>query len=756
MHFLVFFLLLFILNVHAFAQSGTPRLKLDPLLQAPQPRQNGAVFIRADRMSGKNQVEAEGEVELRTREQTIKADWLRYDLEADEIWGKGNVRLRNLNDLLSGPEMRYKRSDATGFVREPEFSLGQNQGRGCAAWLSFLGPDRYLAKEGQYTTCASGKEDWWLKTSQLELDNARQVGEAKHATIYFKGVPILYAPWLDFSLSNERNSGFLTPSFGSTGNRGIDVSVPYYWNIAANYDATFTPRIMTKRGLQLQNQFRYLQASFNGEAVAEILPNDRITKNNRHALLFKHNHLLWPGLTASLNLNRVSDDNYFVDLADRISITSQTTLPREAVLNYHSAYGNLFLRVQRFQTLQDVKAPILPPYERMPQLVFNTQRLNWYGFDTVFNSEYVRFEHPTQITGQRFIAYPQAIFPLRSSGWFVIPKAGLRLSRYALDEDSGDFLDTTRGIFHDSNLSIPLFSIDSGLIFERDWRLFGRNFLHTLEPRLYYLNVPFVEQNQVPNFDSALADFNFAQLFSENRYVGNDRIGDANELTLAVTSRLLDPLSGDERLRLGVGRRLYFRDQRVLLSEAPRRARSSDYLFTASGRLSKQWWLDSGLQFNTTLNRTERFNLSARYQPAPGKVLNLSYRYVRELFDSQGRPTQIKQIDLSGQWPLFNNWYLAGRWNFSQFDRRLLEGLAGLEYNGGCWVFRIVGQRIATATQTFTNSVFVQLELNGLSRIGNNPLEVLQRNIPGYTKLNEPYFGNEPRSSGQPWYQPNY
>ena len=284
--------------------------------------------------------------------------------------------------------------------------------------------------------------------------------------------------------------------------------------------------------------------------------------------------------------------------------------------------------------------------------------------------------------------------------------------------------------------------------------LFGTPFLQTLEPRAYYLQIPARKQTTIPNFDSAIADLSFAQLFSENRYTGSDRINDAKQLTVALTTRLIEPTSGNERLRVSIGERFYFTDQEVTLFETPRSARVSDVVATATGRLTASWMLDGGVQYATDVRELEKLNFGIRYQPQPGKVVNLSYRYVRELLTAESALTQIKQIDLSGQWPLTENLYALGRYNYSLFDKKLVEGLLGLEYNEGCWTFRMVGQQLATTTQNRTRAVFVQLELNGLSKIGTNPLEALRRNIPGYSKTNDPVPGARGSLGLDDWYRP--
>lgn len=713
--------------------------KIDRLLHAPDLKVETPLFYRAQSIDGVSEkvIEAWGAVELRDRTHRFNADWARYDAEKDEIWAKGNVRVRRLGDTISGPEMRINRGTSTGFIKEATYELGpsptrpsQFHARGSATEVILAGPDRYQATDATYTTCTASDE-WLLHMKELDIDQMRQVGTAHNVVLYFKDVPIMYTPWLDFPLNRDRKSGVLAPSFGSTGRRGLEMTLPYYFNLAPNYDATIFPREMSKRGLELGSQFRYLFTGVKGELDAAFLPNDAQTGTNRYGFSWKHEESLgWllPGLGAAANINKVSDDFYFTDLSDHIAATSQTNLPREVALTYNLPNIGLAARVQRFQTLQDPEAPIVPPYNRTPQLLLNAQRLDLGGFDLATAGEFVHFTHATLLSGDRATLYPSVAYPIKWNGFSITPKYGVHLSRYFVDDPSRE----EQWI----NRTVPIASLDAGIVFERDLDLFGQSYLQTLEPRAYYLLIPARKQTSIPNFDSAIADLNFAQLFSENRYTGSDRIGDANQVTLALTSRLIDPANGNERLRVSVGERYYFTDQEVTLFETPRTNNISDFVATATGRISDAWLLDSGIQYSPDNRQLEILNAAVRYQPSPGKALNVSYRYARELLSAESATTQIKQVDISGQWPLTSNLYALARWNYSLFDHKLVEGLLGLEYNEGCWTFRVVGQQLATTTANRTNAVFLQLELNGLSRIGTNPLDALRRNIPGYSKTN--------------------
>jgi LPS-assembly protein len=702
---------------------------------------HGAIFLRADRLEGNSsRITAIGNVELRTRRETVLADRLSYDTATQTIDGEGHVVLRRDFDWITGPALEYKRDTETGFFRKPSFFIAEANGRGDASEIRFKGPDQYEATDASYTTCIAPHSDWYLSANELEVDNLRKVGTARGVSVHFLDVPVVYAPWLTFPLSNERKSGFLTPLFGSTGVRGFEISTPYYLNLAPNYDATLTPRLMTKRGLMLGTQFRYLLGdgttplgTANGEINAEILPHDRATGERRYALAWAHNEQFAPWLAGYWNVNKVSDDKYFADFADRVAITSQKTLPREGGLAATTGPWSVLARVQSFQTLQDPNAPIVPPHNRVPQVLASLRDTERLGLTWSGSGEYARFQQEALVpTGERLVVYPQVAWRREGSAWFFEAKTGVHAREYLLDQTTATLTDR-----HPSYV-IPISSVDAGLIFERDLEVMKTPLTQTLEPRAFYVYIPYRNQKNAPVFDTAQDDFNFSQLFSENRYIGNDRIGDANQLTLALTSRFLDRDTGAERLRLAVGERFYFEDQRVSLNEPLRSASTSDFLVSAEGRLTEAWSMQSLLQYNFDAHEVERLNAGVRYTPSPGRVLNATWRYTRNLLDPTGVLTTLKQVDLSGQWPVSERWSLIGRWNYSLPDRKTLEAVAGVEYNADCWVLRIVGQRLTTTTQQATTSVFVQIELNGLARVGTSPLELLRRSVPGYVPSNSP------------------
>jgi LPS-assembly protein len=743
----------------AYVAAGElPEPKLKPsAAMTPIPRNSEdrhPTFVSGNRMQGRTDYEmvTEGDAELRKIGTVLDADKITYWNLEDEVEAIGHVRLQRDQDVFTGPLLRMKVEESTGFFDHPSYTMPRMSkitpgtmigefetrpvdvpltGRGEAERIDFQGENVYRVKNGTYSTCAAGNQDWVATASDLTLDYNREVAEGRDGTVTFKGVPILYSPWIDFSLDNQRKSGFLAPLVGSTNMSGGEVSVPWYWNIAPDKDATITARVMQKRGVQWNADFRDLRDSGNPIAPyenlvrLEYLPNDHLRNTNRYGYSVRRSENLGYGFTGTVDLNGVSDGTYFTDLTKPGAIAPSSYLLRQGVLAYGSSWWGASIFAQRFQVLQD---PSLPPisalYSRLPQvnLVANRYDLPLGGVFN-FTGEAVDFSHPTDVVGWRHTAYPQLSLPIQNSYMQVTPKIGASVTRYSVDP---------RGTGLPANVTrnVPIFSLDSSVAFERDADFFGHNVTQTLEPRLYYLYVPYRDQSNIHVFDTGLTDFNFAQIFSENRYSGGDRIGDANQLTAAVTSRLIDPATGVEVVRGVVGQRYYFSDQKVTLpGETPRTGKTTDFLAALSGLVMPKTYIDTGWQYNPRDKATERLNLGARYQPEIGKVINAGYRYSRDL---------LGQIDVSAQWPLGGGWHAVGRYNYSTKDKQLIQTVGGLEYDAGCWIVRVVVQSIATQTQKAATSLFLQLELNGFSRLGSNPLDILKRTVPGYSPVNLP------------------
>lgn len=745
----------------AHAQEGLQlRLQNDLLDPARKTRQGALSFARADRIEGTTDTDVTltGNAELRRAGGDVfTADWMRYVQVDDELFARGAVRIVRDGNVYSGPELRLKLDDYSGYFVRPEYTLtgvrnrratpetqiltaptdplyayrnpvASNRsgfpGRGTADRATFIDRDHVDLDNPLYTTCRADGQDWYIKAETMSLDQTTQIGEARNARIVFKGVPILASPYLSFPLDDSRKSGFLPPTLSVTSRNGFEYLQPYYLNLAPNYDVTLYPKLITARGLQLGADARYLSPTYNGDLRGEGLANDRLAGGKgRYALSTLNNYVNGPW-SGYANLNKVSDDNYFVDYSRTIALSSQRILPRDAAITYSQQYWYATAHVLRYQTLQDPATPIVPPYEKSPQLLFHGARLDVLGgFDFNVDIDATRFIHPTLTTGDRYVLRPSVAYPILRPGWFVTPKLSYNATRYSLaDQPPGAQTEFSR--------SLPTGSVDTGMVFERDTSLFGRALRQTLEPRLFYVRTPYRNQDNLPNFDSGITDFNFSQLFAENPFGGYDRIADANQLTAAVSTRFINNEDGAEIFRASLGQRYYLSPQRVTLPGGlPIDSKRSDVLAEGSGQLSRSVSVDAGVQYSPVIRGVIRSNIGVSYRPEPTKVLNAEYRY---------RQGDLEQVDFSAQWPLFGNVYGVGRVNYSTRDRRAIETLAGFEYAGCCWVLRLVGSRYVTGTQTATSTLFMQLELNGLARLGSNPLESLKRNVPGYQLVNPP------------------
>jgi LPS-assembly protein len=765
---------------------GGLRLKASMNLGAIPPEDEAPTFLTAQHISGQSeyQTNAEGDVELRKGPTLMLSDTAVYHTLEDEIEAKGHVFVEQQGLTARGPYMKLKLADQVGYFDRPEYTLirtivpkevhspgalpmpplppRKSTATGHARKILFEGENHYRLHEGTYSTCKrvpGQDEDWYAKARDITLDYDKAEGTAKDMSVYFKGLPIAWAPYMSFPLDAKRKSGFLAPTYTSSTHTGLDLTVPYYWNIAPNYDATIAPRVMSKRGVQLGLDTRYADAYTQDRTRLEYLANDRETGERRYAYNIKHKENLGYGLHANIDWNGVSDDEYFTDLSTRVVETSQRQLERRMVFGIGRNYWNANLQIQRYQTLNpkdDNDTPFRSPYFMLPRLEFNARQPDFHGTDLQLKFQHTRFSadgflnsQRSQLLqngeGDRTVLAPSISWSFVRPGFFFTPKLGLNITHYSLKN-------RREGLPETLTRSLPIFSLDSGLVFERNTAIGGRNWLQTLEPRLYYVYIPYKNQNDYPIFDTGINDFNFGQIFTPNRFSGYDRINDANELTAALTSRLIDPETGAERLRAMVGQRFYLSQYKVGMSTADLARNSdntSDTLFAFSGEILPFTRIDMGWQYSLPHSRNERYYTGLRYQPTRGRTLSASYRYDRGTLDPQ--LGEENQVDFAFQWPVARRWYAVGRYNYSfksesrndngknlsAIDGRLLEGILGLEYNAGCWVFRIAGQRLETTAGDPNTSLFFQLELNDFGQIGSNPINMFRRSISGYQKINE-------------------
>jgi LPS-assembly protein len=712
------------------ASARPPQLRLERALGAGSPAgaAEGAAFVRADRIAGEIEetITLEGNAEVRRGGTVLRGDRITFSVARDEVEAVGNVRVFRDGIAVFGPSLSLRIDARTGAMPDAGFTYAPHGGRGTASLIEFLDGDRLRVEDAVYTTCAPGDDSWWISARRLTIDRVAEVGYAEGALVNFQGLPILASPYFQFPLGDRRRSGLLTPSLGINNKLGIEATVPYYWDIAPNRDATISPRVMSKRGLLIGTEFRYLEPEHAGIVEYDIVPRDSVSGEARSYLAVRHQYDNGSGFTGGVDFNRVSDDFVLSDYARTIAGASRVVLPQMAFLQVTRPLWSTLLRVEMNQTLQNPTEPVIPPHERVPQLAVSAAAPPIGGFDAAVALDASRFDHPTLRTGWRVLASPTLAYPLRAPGWFIVPRAQWHAAWYDLDNPRP-------GFDKQPTLGVPTATVDGGLVFEREADWFGQSMLQTLEPRLFYAYAPFRDQSQLPVFDSAVADFNFTQLFRPNRFSGNDRVSEANQLTTALVGRVIDPATGIERLRGAVGQRFYFSSDRVTLAPGTERDSSeSDLLVELRGAITRDWITDLYVQHSTAENKLVRAAASLRWQPRPGSVLGIGYRY---------KIDEIEQVSLATQWPIAARWYGVGLANYSIRDRRWVELLGGLEYRDDCWAARFVAQSFVTIGQAPTSSFMFQLQLNGVASIGTGLLDQLRRSIPGYQVL-------DPRMTG--------
>jgi len=761
--------------------AGVP-LRSSPLLQESLPeaaRQQAPTFVSGERITGQTDAltVVEGEAELRRHGTVIKADRLQFDTRDSEAQATGQVLINSNGNRFEGPELQINVDTGKGTFTQPSFSLLKNEGLGDASRVDFLDKDHLVAHDARYSTCprTPGERwmpDWLVRAQRIEIDNIEEVGLATGGVLEFKGVPILAAPYLSFPLTDKRKSGVLPPTINLDNISGLELTLPYYLNLAPHFDATLYPTLMSKRGVDLAGEFRYLQPAYNGRLRAAYMPSDKLRDRDRWGYAVQHDQrLALPdtlrglGLSGAmglrLNLNRVSDDDYWRDFPRSSTSLTSRLLANEAALNWGQGPWSISAGAYQWQTLQDTAAPITPPYDRLPSLALRYARSddtlaglggNW---DWSVQTETTRFRADSiggldRLNGTRSLAVADLTRRWQTPGWFVQPRARLHTAQYRLDSLRADRPQSL-------SRTLPTLSLDSGLVLERDADYFGRAFIQTLEPRAFFTWTPYRNQALLPNYDSAANDFNFASIYTENAFGGHDRISDTRSVTVGATSRLLDPGTGVEVLRLGLAQRFLLRDQQVTLPPAdcasPSQAgcsaitnRLSDVLVGARMQWDPRWTLDANVQFRPEDRESVRTTLSGRYTPSPFRVLSAAYRLQRGASE---------QFDIGWQWPLNDlwgtpaqrrpgaqalgpgQWYSVGRINYSVPDRKVVDLLAGFEYDGGCWLGRVVVERLQRSTASANQRVLFQLEFTGFSRIGSNPLQTLRDNVPRYQYLRE-------------------
>ena len=735
------------------------------------------VRLVADELRGvpDGRLDASGDVELQRGAVRIRAARVEFDQERDRVRAQGRVQARVGGNAFTASSFELDLTAMQGLAVEPRYFFELTQAGGTAERLELQGRGRAELRAADYTSCpsdGSGGPDWLLSTRRVTLDFDANEGVAEGAVLRFMGVPILALPVLSFPLTSARKTGWLPPSINIDTKSGLEVAVPYYWNIAPDVDATFSPRLITRRGFGFDAETRYLFERHRGIVDLDYLPRDELLGKQRFSLATHHDGVL-PGAVGYRALwMRMSDDEYWKDFPRSNLSTTPRLLPSDFSLGRQLGDWTAYARTMRWQVLQDPDpaSRIVAPFQRVPQVGLRWAPQAIAGFEVEAESEFNRFDLPTGTVdplrppGDRVHLLAALSRPWRTPGFRLVPRLAVNAAGYQIEPAQA----AAAGLAVRDGWSrrwVPTASLDAVWVLERDAEFFGRATQQTLEPRVLYVRTPFRDPTGLPNFDSAGRDFNFDALFADNAFVGVDRVSDANQLTLGMTSRVVDAASGGELLRLGVAQRVLLSDQQITPEGRVLTQRFSDVLVAGSTAIVPNVEFEAAAQYSPEISAVVRTVAGVRYFPGPFRTVNLKYRFTREL---------TEQVEVGWQWPLFGpgplapmrrlqppdldaapglspppggcraSWYGVGRLNYSLRDRRLTDSILGFEVDSGCWIGRLVVERLSTGRSQATTRLLLQLELSGLSRLGSNPLQVLKDNVPGYRLLRERFPGETP------------
>ncbi len=659
--------------------------------------------------------ELSGDVTVAIGGRQMHCDRLSYIALTQELKLAGTVRYEDQTLRVTGKAGNYGSAGAQ--FSDAQFELLHAPGRGEAAAVSTTQANLVVLDRVSYTTCPKGQADWELRARRITLDTRRKRGVGRSTRVVFKGVPILYLPWISFPLTSERQSGLLFPTLGSSSRSGAMLAVPWYWNIAPNQDLTATPTFYSRRGLDLGSEYRLLTGSGDATLRADYLHHDQLTGQGRSWLRANATRYFGGVWRAQLNAQDVSDIHYFEDFGDGPQATSTTFLPRDLHASMRGDVWQMSAQLLQFQTLDDQLAAADRPYAELPRLTAAAHWQGSSGLGGALETELTDFHRDTGPTGWRGRVQPGLSFDYTRPGFYLRPRASWDFTAYRLQ--SAPTADAT------PSRSLPILTLDSAVRLERNAGSDGAR-LVTLEPRLNYVYIPYRDQSMLPVFDSGLPDPNFVSLFRANRYAGFDRIGDANNLTLGITTRMLQARTGQQYLSATLGETVHMSQPRVTLpGEAADTRRRSDLLANLDLTAYRHWNLHYDVAWDPDRSRTEKSLLALQYLPAGNQVLNLGYRYTRG---------SVEQAEASAAWPVGRHWDLYGRRIYSFLDRRPIETFGGVQYRASCWGMRLVlRDSVSSRSGERDTGWYLQLELKGLSSVGSGADTFLQGSIQGYS-----------------------
>ena len=685
------------------------------------------IDISADKtLSGKDGSSTfEGDVIFERHELRVRADTARFDNSTREISVQGDVRLNTPELSLSAKEGRFFLDNNNTEFTDISFFIPETRLRGHADQVTSESNQSAKLVESSITSCPPDDIDWLLSADSIDLDLVDEYGRARNVVLRFHRVPFLYTPYIEFPISDKRRSGLLVPSFGTSSSRGFELVVPWYWNIAPNQDATIAPHFMDRRGIQLDTQYRFLTRTTDGTFDLNYLHEDRITLETRYSFKYLQHTSLNRNVRLNIDYKNVSDDEYLQDFSSSLLGTSTTHLSQSA--NLAATYTDWSMRalLQTYETLDPTIAESDRPYSMLPKIQLKGGEEFLDDFNFTLDSEWVNFVHEDNISveGPRFILQTGLEYLYQTSGWYLEPAVELNHTQYDVADGSGTSFDTP-------NRNLPITSIDSGVFLERNM---VDELKLTLEPRLFYLYIPFEDQSNLPLFDTSVPDFTLSQMFRKNRFNGGDRIGDANQVTAALRSRIINPATGYEYMRASIGQIYYFEDRKVTVTGTPETSKSSDIIAEINGAAGN-WSGNAGMTWDIERHNSSKHSASIHYENENNALFNLGYSR-RRATTTNIEP--LEQTDVSFVAPLGKKYTLIGRWNYSLEQERDLETIAGISYESCCWSTIIALQRnlvqSSTIDEDYNNSILFQLVLKGLGSVsGDSAVDKLKRSIQGF------------------------
>ena len=765
-------------------------LKLDDQLRVGQPIADGKAltFTSSDEIDGvvERDMHLKGRAQMRRNGAVIKADEIQYDPDTDVANLIGNAELIKGNTSFRGPKARFKVDAREGDMESPTYELRDNRANGIAKKLTIETSDIFVFDQATYTTCTPQNLDWYFTASKIEIDNEQKEMVGTNGVMRFFDVPIAYVPYFSVPTSNQRRSGMLAPVTGYNSNNGWDTTLPYYVNVAPNRDLLLLPRYMNQRGTQLGAQYRFLDRQYAGTLTGDFLPYDKKTGTDRWRYDWQQRQnfsgdlapggLPSPGgWTGYANIARVSDNLYPTNFSQSIAGAMTSQFRQEVGTNKQLTNSlsnwNVSARAMTFQTLQpDPTVTVQSPYNILPNVTASynnrltpavTDTTGKYislpsGPTTTFSSDFTRFSYNIggNLAATAPGVYSQAdrtvikgamALPQVTPGYYLTPKVSFQANNYNATA-------YTLGVPPAQGFAIPTFSLDSGLAFERDAAelkgFFGRDMLLTMEPRAFYVYTPYQNQTNTPLFDTADGGFGVTQIFSENNFVGNDRIADNNKLTGGITSRMLEASTGAERASVTLAQRQDFTGQRVGLNGTIANPTTySDTLGSGSIRFLGNFSADVFGQYNTQLNRFVQSTVGGSWRPTPGRSLNFGYRNLwsppvqaspMNNYTATPAATTTDQYNISGQWPVTREVSLLGRYGYDALTTKTLNTLVALEWMRDCWTFRAAYSQMLNTSQITTTQILFQIEFRGFGTAGSNPVDIMKLNVPGYMPTSKP------------------